>query len=96
MDALIEQHPLQDEIEYIKQQNDDLRKDLNSLKGKEKGLAHRDIKNNFKDIRNLEKNVIASLLDSAEVICATTIGAGHHVLGDRKFPIVLIDEATSQ
>ena len=94
LDALIEQHPLQDEIEYIKQQNDDLRKDLNSLKGKEKGLAHRDIKNNFKDIRNLEKNVIASLLDSAEVICATTIGAGHHVLGDRKFPIVLIDEAT--
>ena len=94
LDALIEQHPLQDEIEYIKQQNDDLRKDLNSLKGKEKGLAHRDIKNNFKDIRNLEKNVIAALLDSAEVICATTIGAGHHILGDRKFPIVLIDEAT--
>jgi superfamily I DNA and/or RNA helicase len=94
LDALIEQHPLQDEIEYIKQQNEDLRKDLNSLKGKEKGLAHRDIKNNFKDIRTLENNVIASLLDSAEVVCATTIGSGHHILGDRKFPIVLIDEAT--
>ncbi len=94
LDALIEQHPLQDEIEDIKQQNEDLRKNLNSLKGKEKGLTHREIKNNFKDIRHLEKNVIASLLDSAEVICATTIGAGHHVLGDRKFPIVLIDEAT--
>ena len=38
LDALIEQHPLQDEIEYIKQQNEDLRKDLNSLKGKEKDL----------------------------------------------------------
>ena len=94
LDALIEQHPLQDEIEYIKQQNEDLRKDLNSLKGKDKGLAHRDIKNNFKDIRTLENNVIASLLDSAEVVCATTIGSGQHILGDRKFPIVLIDEAT--
>ena len=31
LDALIEQHPLQDEIEYIKQQNEDLRKDLNCL-----------------------------------------------------------------
>ncbi|HII50697.1 MAG TPA: AAA family ATPase [Candidatus Poseidoniaceae archaeon] len=94
LDALAEQHPLQEEIEYIKQQNDELRKNLASLKGKEKGLTHRDIKNNFKDIRNLEHDVIASLLDSAEVICSTTIGAGHHVLGDRKFPIVLIDEAT--
>ena len=94
LDALAEQHPLQEEIEYIKQQNDELRKNLSSLKGKEKGLTHRDIKNNFKDIRNLEHDVIASLLDSAEVICSTTIGAGHHVLGDRKFPIVLIDEAT--
>ena len=52
----IEQH-LQDEIEYIKQQNDDLRKDLNSLKGKEKGLAHRDIKN-IQYIRNLEKMLL--------------------------------------
>ena len=94
LDALIEQHPLQDEIEYIKQQNEELRKELRSLKGKEKGLTHRDIKNNFKDIRTLENNVIASVLDGAEVICATTIGAGHHILGERKFPIVLIDEAT--
>ena len=94
LDALIDQHPLQDEIEYIKGQNEDLRKQLNSLKGKEKGLAHRDIKNNFKEIRRLEDNVIAALLDGAEVVCATTIGAGHHVLGTRKFPIVLIDEAT--
>ena len=94
LDALVDQHPLQDEIEYIKSQNENLRKDLNSLKGKEKGLAHRDIKNNFKDIRRLEDNVITSLLDGAEVVCATTIGAGHHILGDRKFPIVLIDEAT--
>ncbi|MEE3038805.1 MAG: AAA domain-containing protein, partial [Candidatus Thermoplasmatota archaeon] len=73
LDALIDQHPLQDEIEYIKGQNEDLRKQLNSLKGKEKGLTHRDIKNNFKEIRRLEDNVIAALLDGAEVVCATTI-----------------------
>ncbi len=94
LDALADQHPLQDEIDYIKSENDELRKNLSSLKGKERGLAHKDIKNNFKDIRRLEDRVIASLLDSAEVVCATTIGAGHHILGERKFPIVLIDEAT--
>ena len=36
----------------------------------------------------------ASVLDSAEVVCATTIGSGHQILGNRKFPIILIDEAT--
>ena len=94
LDALMDQHPLQEEIEYIKDINDGLRKNLTSLKGKEKGLTHRDIKNNFKEIRQLEHNIVSSVLDGADVICSTTIGAGHHILRDRKFPIVLIDEAT--
>ena len=36
----------------------------------------------------------ASVLDEVEVICATTIGCGHRLLESRKFPIVLMDEAT--
>ena len=38
--------------------------------------------------------MIKSILDSADVICATTIGSGHKILGNRRFPVVLIDEAT--
>ena len=45
-------------------------------------------------MRRLESEMTASVLDEAEVVCATTIGSGHQILGNRKFPIVLIDEAT--
>ncbi len=94
LDAQLEYHPLQEELEYIRDENNELRRGLSKLKGKEKGLTHRDIKNNFKEIRRIEDEMVASVLDSAEVICTTTIGSGHRILGNRKFPIVLIDEAT--
>ena len=61
---------------------------------KEKGMAHRDVNRNFKEIRQIESNMISAVLDGAEVICATTIGVGHTLLGERKFPVVLMDEAT--
>lgn len=94
LDAQIENHPLQEEIRFIREQNDDLRRTLSSLKGKEKGMAHRDVNRNFKEIRQLEGNMISAVLDGAEVICATTIGVGHSLLGERRFPVVLMDEAT--
>ena len=55
---------------------------------------HRDININQKEIRRMEDAMTASVLDEAEVICATTIGCGHRLLSSRKFPIVLMDEAT--
>ena len=94
LDAMVDEHPAQEEIALIKQANDKLRKNLDKLKGKEKGLTHKEINNNFREMRHIETQLLNSILDDAEVICCTTIGAGHHVLGDRKFPIVIIDEAT--
>ena len=38
--------------------------------------------------------MIASVLDNAQVICSTNIGSGHRLLEGRRFPIVLMDEAT--
>ena len=38
--------------------------------------------------------MIDGVLDDAEVVCATTVGSGHRILGARRFPIVLVDEAT--
>lgn len=94
LDAQIEHHPMQEELRFIREQNDELRRSLGGLKGKEKGMAHRDVNKNFKEIRAIEGNMIASVLDGAEVICATTIGVGHSLLRDRRFPVVLMDEAT--
>lgn len=94
LDAQIEHHPLQEELQFIREQNDELRRSLSGLKGKEKGFAHRDVNQNFKEMRRIEANMVSAVLDGAEVICATTIGVGHHLLEERKFPVVLMDEAT--
>jgi superfamily I DNA and/or RNA helicase len=94
LDAQLEQHPKQDEIAIIREETDEVQRALSKLKGREKGLAHRDIQYNRKEIRRLEKEMIASVLDNAQVICSTNIGTGHRVLDHRRFPIVLMDEAT--
>lgn len=94
LDALLEDHPKQEELTFLQDELRKFRKDLPSLKGKDRGMMHRDISINQKEIRRLEHEMTASLLDEAEVVCATTIGAGHRLLESRKFPIVLMDEAT--
>ena len=94
LDAVLEHHPKQEELSFLQDELRKFRKDLPSLKGKEKGMMHRDISINQKEIRRLEHEMTASVLEEAEVICATTIGAGHRLLESRKFPIVLMDEAT--
>ena len=94
LDAVLEDHPMQEELALLQDEQRELRKALPSLKGKEKGLMHRDINHNQKEIRRLEDTMTASVLDEAEVICATTIGCGHRLLESRRFPVVLMDEAT--
>jgi len=74
LDALVEQHPMQEELAFLQDEQRQLRKALPSLRGKEKGLMHKDISINQREIRRLEANMMASILDEAEVICATTIG----------------------
>jgi regulator of nonsense transcripts 1 len=94
LDAQVSRHPKQDEIAFIREETDAMKSKLHDLKGKEKGLAHRDINKNYREIRELEQRITDDVLSSAEVLCTTNIGAGHFTLSNRKFSIVLIDEAT--
>ena len=94
LDAVLEHHPMQEELAFLQDEQRELRKALPSLRGKEKGMMHKDISINQKEIRRMEDTMTATVLNEAEVICATTIGCGHRLLQSRKFPIVLMDEAT--
>ena len=94
LDAQVSKHPKQDEIAFIREETEGMRSKLHDLKGKDKGLAHRDINKNYREIRELEQRITDDVLASAEVLCTTNIGAGHFTLSHRKFSIVLIDEAT--
>ena len=92
--AQMAQHSMNDDIDAIISENNQIKKSLNKLKGKEKGMAHRDMGKNWKEIRLMEKQIIEEIIDDAEIILATCVGAAHKTIADRRFPIVLIDEAT--
>lgn len=43
--------------------------------------------------RTLERAIVQGLLDTADVVCCTTTGAGDHVLQGRLFDLAVVDEA---
>ena len=92
--AQIAQHSMNDDIDAIISENNQIKKNLNKLKGKEKGMAHRDMGKNWKEIRLMEKQIIEEVINDAEIILATCVGVAHKSIAEKRFPIVLIDEAT--
>jgi DNA polymerase III delta prime subunit len=45
------------------------------------------------DARRLEAQAVEHILDTADILCATTTGLDDNVLGDRRFDLLVIDEA---
>ncbi|MBT4180276.1 MAG: AAA family ATPase [Euryarchaeota archaeon] len=94
MDAQMEIHPLRRDLETQLELNEKLNRRISSMKGKEKGLAHRDIKKGWKEIRRIENQIRDDILDKTQIVCCTCIGSGNEILDGRRFSQVLIDEAT--
>ncbi len=94
MAAQMSEHHLREDVETSIGLNEDAMRRLPSLKGKEKGLAHRDINKGWKEVRRIENQMRDDILEHAQVICATCVGAGDLLLDSRRFPLVLLDEAT--
>ncbi|CAJ1387331.1 unnamed protein product [Effrenium voratum] len=94
--AQSEEHPLNAKIEETREALAQVKNALYSgqLKGKGKGLAHRDISLHVRDIQKFEQQVTAELLDAAEVVCSTLIGCGADALLQSSFDTVIIDEAS--
>ena len=94
MDAKMEEHPLRRDLDHWLESNEKLSRRVKGMKGKEKGLTHRDISRGWKEVRRIEAQMRDDILDRAQVLCCTCIGAGHELLDGRRFSRVLIDEAT--
>ena len=94
IDAKMEIHPLRRDLDTQLELNEKLSRRISSMKGKEKGLAHRDIKKGWKEIRRIENQIRDDILDKAQIICCTCIGSGNEILDGRRFSQVLIDEST--
>jgi len=94
IDARMQDHPLHKELLDEQQALDSFTRKSRAFRGKEKGIAHRDMRRMAKELRILERRMRDDIIEDAEVICATCIGAGHHILDGLRFDRVLIDEAS--
>ena len=94
MDAQMEEHPLHRDLDHWLKSNEKLDRRVKGMKGKEKGLAYRDLRRGWKEVRRIEAQMRDDILDRAQVLCCTCIGSGHQILDGRRFSRVLIDEAT--
>lgn len=94
VDAHMESHPLRRDLEEHLELNEKLARRISGMKGKEKGLAHRDLNRGWKEVRRIERQIRDDILDRAQVLCCTCIGVGHQLLDGRRFSRVLLDEAT--
>ena len=55
--------------------------------------AREEAKRLLQDAKQLESRLVAYLLDSSQVVCATLTGLNDEILGDRQFDLAVIDEA---
>ncbi|GKY95692.1 hypothetical protein MPSEU_000530100 [Mayamaea pseudoterrestris] len=80
----------------------DVRSELNSFlrilnspksRANDKRLAYKEVKALRKELRTREEKVVQELLNNAQVVLATCVGASNRLLRDQKFDLVIIDEA---
>jgi len=100
LDALVANHPESKNIRKVKIQAADLRRQANRYH-RHFGYEERQEKKRLIDESNelsawanqLENRLIEQILDAAQVITCTLVGAAHPVLENRSFRTAVIDEA---
>jgi ATP-dependent RNA/DNA helicase IGHMBP2 len=97
LDGQVARHELTGLIHEMRRESEGLfRQAVKFTRGKPVFGAKREMRKEAKrlkaDIRMLEQQAIDSIVDNADVVCATTT-LDESLLGDRRFDLVVIDEA---
>jgi len=100
LDSRIAAHPQSKEIKRLKKQAAEYR-DLAHKYKRSFGPAEREQRKALfnearqisREVENTEQYIAADLLDRAQVITATLVGANHYSIRNRQFDIAIIDEA---
>ena len=97
LDAQVARHELTDLIREMRREAENLFRQAGKFtRAKPVHGAKREMRQDAKrlkaDVRMLEQQAIDSIIDNANVVCATTT-LDESLLGDRRFDLVVIDEA---
>ena len=88
------EHPDTKQVKKLRHEAAELRRKAKRMRGgRDKGMAFAEAGRLSGWARQLEDHLLAYVLDSAEVIVCTLVGAASSVLGDREFKTCIIDEA---
>lgn len=100
LESQINEHPDTKGIKKMKKEAQAIRKKARTFKrsfGKQEAHERRSLFNEAKELSKLiriaENHVVHKLIDNAEVICCTLVGADSRYLKNLKFKTVVIDEA---
>ena len=98
LDALVEQHPdVRLARKFAKEAYALFRQAGKTTRAKPEPGARRDMRQEGRallaDARRLENQAVDRVLDGVRIVCCTTTGLDPEVLGQRRFDLVVIDEA---
>lgn len=99
LDLLVEEHPdVRLSHRLIKEAQGLFRQADRPRRARVDRNARRDTRNEARqllaDARRLEAQAIEHILDTADILCVTTTGIDHDILGPRRFDLAVIDEAS--
>ncbi|NNE55116.1 MAG: AAA family ATPase, partial [Flavobacteriales bacterium] len=100
LEALVDQHPQSKDIQKLRREVLTLRKQAKAFKRnfgsaerEQRKALYREARQVVGTIKELEQYVIDSIIGTADVVCATLVGASNRELNLVEFHTVVIDEA---
>ena len=94
LEVQIADHPDTRQVKKLRHEAAELRKKAKRMRGgRDKGMTFAEAGRLSGWARQLEDHLLNHVLDSAQVIVCTLVGAAASVLGDRRFTTCIIDEA---
>jgi superfamily I DNA and/or RNA helicase len=95
LEALVQRAEGTEIVTDVRNELDSFLRILNNPKSRanDKRIAYKEIKSLRKEVRTREEKVVQDLLNNAQVVLATCVGASNRLLREHKFDLVVIDEA---
>lgn len=94
LEVQVARHPDTKQVKKLRNEAAELRNKAKKMRGgRDKGMAFAEAGRLSGWARQLEDHLLGYILDAADVVVCTLVGAASSILGDREFDTCIIDEA---